>query len=142
MLNYLKNLFFKKKIKNFSTTLTDSTVGTDSRKELSDKVKKIIKRTKKIDKIDNEDLNTLSEFYFNTQPIKPGIYNLNKSFSDGMCFDISGVHTVYKSNGDVDNIYINLREVTFSNDIVITVSVKDFHETFKFFDLKPVTSKE
>jgi len=145
MFKFLKKWFTKEKpIKKFSTTLTTATEGSNNKKDISPEVAAIVKKLKKNsnENISNEELNTIISHFFNLKPVEPGVYNINKLFTEGMCFDISRVHTVYNKEGDIENIFINLREITFSNDIVVTVSIKDFHETFNRLDLQPVVSKE
>lgn len=138
MFQFLKKLFTKNKVKNYSTTLTPATEGVKTQRELSPEIKSLLSRIDKNDKITNEDLNKLSSFYFNTPTIQPGLYNLNKAMTDGMCFTIYHISTLKDPNGDLKDIHISLKDTVFENDLVITVSVKDFIEVFKKFDMKPI----
>ena len=139
MRNFIRRFFPKKKaeIAKFSITMTDATEGVGSQKELVPEVEAIVKRLKKSEMIDNNDLNKVASFYFNTDRIQAGIHNVNKPAMESMCFDISGVNVVYNKEGDVENIFLNMREIAFNFDMVITVSVKDFHEVFNHLKFKP-----
>lgn len=131
----------KPPVKNFSTTMTTADQGTDSQKELSPDIASLLKSIKKKENITNEDLNKLSGYFFNQPTIKPGVYNLHKAVIDSMCFEISAVNPVYDTKGDVANIYLELREMTYNNEFAITVSVKDFHEVFNHLTFKPIPQK-
>ena len=138
MFQFLKKLLSKNKVKNYSITLTPATEGVKTQRELSPEIKSLLSRIDKNDKITNEDLNKLSSFYFNTPAIQPGLYNLNKAMTDGMCFSIHHVTTVRDPEGELKDIHISLKDTVFENDLVITVSVKDFIEVFKKFEMKPI----
>ena len=138
MFQFFKNLFTKNKIKNYSTTLTPATEGVNKKRELSPEIQSLMGRIDKNDKINNEELNKLASFYFNTPKIEAGLYNLNKAMTDGMCFSIHHVTTVRDPEGELKDIHISLKDTIFENDLVITVSVKDFIEVFKKFEMKPI----
>jgi hypothetical protein len=143
MFNLIKRLFSRKKqIKKFSSTLTSATEGSNSKHELNPEIKEIFDKLKTNKGISNEHLNKVSEFYFQTPEIEPGLYNLSKTLADTMCFDISNVNAVFNKAGDIEDIFINLREVSHNLDMVITVSVKDFHEALTLLKLKPIEIKE
>lgn len=138
MFEFIRRWFPKKKaIKNFSFTTDPVTEGTNAKKDFSPEITEIVKRLKQNESITNEDLNKVTAFYFNQPTIEPGVYNINKSIAEAMCFEISGVNTVQNEQGDVVNIYLNLKEVTFNNEVVMTVSVKDFHEMFNRLNFQP-----
>lgn len=137
MLKFLKN-----NIKKFSTTLTDAKEGSNSKKDLSPEISDLVKRMNKNDNISNTELNKLITYFFNIKEIKPGLYVLNKTFTDGLCFDINKINVVIDENNDVVDILINLSDIVFDNNITITVSVKNFYEVFKEFKFKPLTIKE
>lgn len=142
MLAFIRKLLPKKKgIQNFSTTMTSAMDGVQSKKDLSPEITALLKGLKKKENISNEDLNKIVNFYFNQPVILPGLYGIHKSILDQMCFEINGVNPVFNKSGDIENVYLNLREVTFNNELVITVSVKDFHETFNHLNFQPVESK-
>ena len=138
MFQFFKNLFSKNKIKNYSTTLTPATQGVNKKRELSPEIQALMTRVNNNDKINNEELNKLASFYFNTPKIEAGLYNLNKVMTDGMCFSIYHVTTVRDPQGELKDIHISLKDTVFENDLVITVSVKDFIEVFKKFEMKPI----
>lgn len=138
MFQFFKNPFYKKKIKNYSTTLTPATQGVNKKRELSPDIRALMERVNNNDKINNEELNKLASFYFNTPKIEAGLYNLNKVMTDGMCFSIHHVTTVRDPQGELKDIHISLKDTVFENDLVITVSVKDFIEVFKKFEMKPI----
>jgi len=141
MIGLLKKWFTKKQsIKKFSTTLTPATEGTTTKKELSKEILDIINKIRKSDNVSNYDLNKIISYYFNLKPIEPGLFNLNKSIIENMCFEISKINFIYNEEEDIEDIFINLREITFNNDLVVTVSVKDFHEMFTHLNFQFVTS--
>lgn len=138
MFDFIRRWFPKKKaIKNFSFTTDPVTIGSDNKKEFSPEVKEIVGRLKQNESITNEDLNKVTAFYFNQPTIEPGVYNINKSIVEAMCFEITGVNTVQNEHGDIVNIYLNMKELTFNNEVVMTVSVKDFHEMFTRLNFQP-----
>lgn len=141
--NFIRRLLPKKKqeVKNFSTTMTTSMEGVSAMKNFSPEITAILKKLRKNEQIDNNDLNKVSSYYFNVREIEPGMYGASKPMFDGMCFDIIGVNTVYNPTGDIDNIYLTLKEVVHNLDLTITVSVKDFHEVFNLLTFKPVKTK-
>ena len=142
MFTFIRKLFSRKKqVKKFSTTLTTAIDGSNVKSDLSPEVDVIVKRLRKNETIGNEELNKVLDYYFNIPNIKPGLYNVNKSLVDKMCFDIDRVTTIRNGEGDIINIFLNLKEVTFNNDIAITISAKDFHETFNHLNLQPTESK-
>lgn len=142
MFKFIRRFFPKKSsVKNFSTTMTAATEGVTAQRHFSPEIKEILKRLKKNETINNEDLNKVIGFYFNLPSIEPGVYNINQSLTNGMCFEISNVNTVYNEQGDIENIFLNLKEITFNIEMVVTISAKDFHETFNRLNFQPVESK-
>lgn len=142
MFAFLRRFLPKKKplVQNFSTTMTTSNEGVEAMRDLSPEINAILKKLKKNEEIDNDDLNKVGGFYFNVRAIEPGVYGTTKPMFDGMCFDISGVNTVYNTNGDIENIYLTLKEVSFNVDLIITVSIKDFHEVFSLLHFQTVNN--
>ncbi len=135
MLSKLKSLFSrKKKIQNFSTTMTTAEEGTVSKAKLNPGIHNIVSRLGTDSKLSNEDLNKLLAYYFTVPPISPGAYNLNKTITDGFVFEIINVNTVLNDNKDVDNIYVTLRELTYNMELALSLSVKEFHEVLKPFN--------
>lgn len=143
MFKFIRRFFPKKKspVQNFSTTLTTAEEGAAAMKDLSPEIATILKRLRKNEEIDNDDLNKVSSFYFNVRAIEPGVYGTTKPMFDGMCFDIINVKTVHNSDGDIENIYLTLKEVAHGVDLMLTVSVKDFHEVFSLLHFQTVKSK-
>lgn len=140
MLSKLKSLFSRKKeIQKFSTTMTTAKEGDASKAKLNPSIHAIVARLGTDNKLSNDDLNKLITYYFNTPPIKPGVYNLNKSITDGFVFEIINVNTVLNDNQDVDNIYLTLRELTYNMELALSLSVNEFHEVLKPFN--PTTPK-
>jgi hypothetical protein len=129
-------------VKNYSTTMTTAVEGTNSKKELSPEITSVLSRLRKSETISNEELNKVLGFYFNTPPIEPGVYNFNTELSKGMCFDVSGINTIYNRNGDIENIFLNLKEITFNIGMVLTISAKDFHEALNRLNFQPIETKD
>lgn len=131
MFAFIRKFFPKKKVvQNFSTTLTTAAEGSHSHKEMFPEMKEVLQRLKKKDTVTNEDLNTVAAFYFNRPTVQPGLHNISKSILEGMCFDISAVSPEFNKQGDVTNIFLTMREVTMNNELIMIVSIKDFHEIF------------
>jgi len=132
MLSILKSLFNrKKKIKKFSTTMTTTESGENSKSKLNPAIYSIVSKLGTSSQLSNEDLNLLLSYYFKTPPIKPGVYNLNKAITDGFVFEIININTILNDNKDVDNIYITLRELTYNMELALSLSVNEFHEVLK-----------
>lgn len=144
MLNFIRRFLPKKKLnlKSFGTTMTTAVEGVDSKKELSPEITTILSRLRKSETISNEELNKVLGFYFNVPTIEHGVYNFHSSLLKGMCFDISGINIVYNRKGDIENIFLNLKEITFNIDMVVTISAKDFHEAFSYLNFQPLETKE
>lgn len=140
MLSKLKSFFSrKKKVKNFSTTMTTAQEGSDSKAKLNPSIHALVSRLGSDSKLSNDDLNKLLAYYFTVPPIKPGVYNLNKDITNGFVFEIINVNTVLNEQQDVDNIYVTLRELTYNMELALSLSVKEFHEVLKPFN--PTTPK-
>jgi len=137
MLDFFSFFFKQKPIKNHSLTLTAATEGSDTKADLNPEVKTIAKKIKLKQEIDNEELNKLLSFYFNTENIPAGYFKFRKSFAEGMVFEIKKLSTEENENGDISKVSLTLFDIMFNNEIEVKVSVKDFHELFqpqKFFN--------
>lgn len=140
MLEYIKKLLIKNRLKRYSTTMTLATEGVNSKKNLSQEIKSLIKRIKSGNKISHEEVNTLLSFYFNKKEINPGIYTFNKNITNGMVFKIDSVNTILNKDNDVENVFITLVDIVYNIEFTITISGKEFYEVFK--DFKPKQSPE
>lgn len=144
MFSFIDRLFRRKKdkgIKQFSTTLTSANEGEDSLKNLSPDMKQLVESLNE-EFVTSETLNTVSKFFFNTPEFKPGVYTFNKPMTDGMCFTISQVKTIFKENGDLDDIHLILNDVVFMEAFSVTVSIKNFHEFFNNLNINQINQKE
>lgn len=142
MFKFIKKLFDKKpEIKKYSTTETEATEGSNSKADLNPEIKEIVSKLTKKDKISNNELNKLIEFYFNKAPIVNHLYKLNDSYTKGMCFSIDSVNTVSDEQKDICNIVLTMNELTFNAEINISISIKDFHEFFSPVSVQPVITE-
>lgn len=131
MFAFIRKFLPKKKVvQTFSTTLTTAEEGSKRQQDMFPEMKALLRRMKKSDKVTNEDLNAIGGFYFNQPTIQPGMYNINKAVLEGMCFDINAISPEYNDQGDVTNVFLTMREVTMNNELIMVVSIKDFHEIF------------
>ena len=138
MLSFLKRMIVQSEpenLKQYSLTTTPASEGSDCKADLHSDIRTILTKIKYNESINNQELNKLNEFYFNKPNIPAGVFTLNKDFVNGMVFEIKRIDTVNDINGDIDNIYITLSEMTLSNEMSLTISVKDFHEIFQHFQL-------
>lgn len=143
MFDTIKRIFSrKKKIKKFSSTTTDATIGSNSKLDLNPEIKEIVNIVHKADNINNSQLNKLMAFYFNKPPIEHHLYKLNKAFSDSMCFELDAVNTIFDKEKDVENIVLNMKEVTYNIELSLRISVRDFHEILKPLEFKPAPIKQ
>lgn len=145
MFDFLKNIFNRKDknkdIKKFSSTTTDATEGSNSKRELNPEINHLLTKLDLGDNINNDDLNKLLKYYFNKDEIKPGIYKLNPDMVEGMCFNINTVNTIIdKETKDVENIVLVMNEIVYNSEINLHISVKDFHEFLKY--IEPFKPKE
>ena len=140
MKKLLDRLFGRKQeIKKFSSTTTDATEGSNSKADLNPHIKELLNKIKGGEVIDNEQLNQLSSFYFNTPTIEPLLYRLNPAMvKQGMLFNIEGVSTIMNADGDLDNILITMKEIVFNVEMTMNISVKDFHEIME--KVQPIRS--
>lgn len=137
MLSFLKKVFTRKKrVKKFSTTLTDSREGVNSKRLLNSEINELLNKLDSKNIINNEELNKLIEFYFNKERIRPGIYKLNPDMASYLLFNINGVNTILDSETkDVVNIVLTMTEMANNVELNINVSVKDFHDFFKYVEI-------
>jgi len=144
MFNFLKELFFKKrKIKKYSTTLTDVYKGEDNKLNLNPELNLLIEEIKNNNKkINNEDLNKILNFYFpNLKNIEPTLYIFNKDFTNNMVFDINKINFIWNEN-ELYDIILDIKEVTYDMELKIFISIKNFHEVFKKINQKLNIVKE
>lgn len=139
MISLIRELFNKRKIKNYSSTTTSAEEGHNSKKSFDKEIESIVKKATNREDITNIELNKLSSFYFNTPNISSGVFSLNENMLRGTVFEIKRVDSVLDSNGDIENMCIVLKEITLNNELSVTVSVKDFHEIFNHIQLKQLT---
>lgn len=138
MLNFLKRIIVQSEpetIKQYSLTTTSVNEGSDCKADLDSEIRRILTKITYNETINNQELNKLNDFYFNKPNIPSGVFTLNKDFVNGMVFEIKRIDTVNTINGDIDNIYITLSDITLNNEMSLTISVKDFHEIFQHFQL-------
>lgn len=134
MFSYFKKLFSKnKEIKPYSTTLTRVTEGVSELKSLSPEVDQILYKLKTEGNIDNESLNKVASFYFNTPNIPVSYFLQRKEMFDGVCFQINSVVSVNNPKGDVEDIKLVLTDAVYGSDLTMTISVQLFHEFFQSF---------
>ena len=136
MFKFIKKLFYRKKeIKKYSTTLTDAYSGENNKLDLNPEISLLINEIKSNKRqLSNTDLNKIINFYFpNLKNVEPALYIFNKAYTDSMVFDINGINFVWEKE-KLDNIVLDIREVTYEMEFKIFISVKNFHEVFKIFN--------
>ena len=57
-----------------------------------------------------------------------------------MSVRISDVKTVYDDTLEIENIFVQLEDMVYGYDLVLTVNVKDFHELFTRLPLEKLPS--
>ncbi len=129
MINFIKRFFSKEKpIKQFSSTTTPATEGSDAKRDLDPSIGSLIDLLKKGEQINNVQLNQLAQFYFGVGAIPNSYYKFNPSFQEGMTFEIEGVDTSINEVNDIVSIHLSMKEIVYNVDITMRISVKDFHE--------------
>lgn len=137
MKEFLKRLIGKKSVlKQFSSTTTEATEGSDAKRDLDPMIGPLIDRLIKGDAINNTEMNKLAQFYFNVGEIAPCNYKFNNVFLEGMSFQIEGVETETNEVKDIVKIRLSMREIVYNVDLVMKINVKDFHEFL--IPIKPV----
>lgn len=137
MFSRLKALFSKNKpsFKNYSYSNDPATVGTNSRKDLDPEIKAIVdkldRQSNKENAINNEELNKLAAFYFNTPTIEPGLFAFNTAIADNMVFNLVRIDTVHDQNGDVSNIILTMTEMVYGIEFTTILPITSFHEVFR-----------
>lgn len=144
MFGFFKKLFKRNKnkdIKRYSSTLAPANEGFNSKRECSQEIDKILTKLEssinstETDNINNIELNKLVSYYFNKPDIPPGFYKLNISMLEGLCFNIEAVGTILdKDNRDVTNIILTMKEYLYNSEFYINISVKEFHDFFKYIE--------
>ena len=128
----LKRWFGKKEtkpeIKQFSSTTTDATEGSNAKRDLDPSIGELIDRLKQGEQINNSQLNQLAAFYFNVAMIPNSYYKFNPAIQEGMTFEIEGVDTSTNEVNDIVSIHLTMKEVVYNVDLTMRISVKDFHE--------------
>lgn len=132
MKEFFKRLISKKeKIKRFSSTITDATKGSSAKRDLDPTIGPLIDELIKGSTISNSQLNKLAQFYFNVADIPNTNYKFNNIFVEDMVFQIEGITTETNEVKDIVSIHLTMREIIYNIDLVVTISVNDFHEFFK-----------
>lgn len=78
--------------------------------------------------ITHDELNTLAHLYFNIT-IKNCLYTQRNVSGYGQIFEIVNVQVEHEDN-KLGDIIITLKEVGLDQMLLMTVSIKDFHEVF------------
>lgn len=117
-----------KEIKQFSSTTTDATEGSNAKRDLDPNIGPLIDLLKQGEQINNTQLNKLAQFYFNVGKIPNTFYKFNNIIQQDMVFEIEGVDTTTNEVNDIVSIHLSMKEVAFNVDISLRVSVKDLHE--------------
>lgn len=137
MINFFKKLLGKdkdKEIKRFSSTTTSATEGSNAKKDLDPEIKEMVDRLKNGHQINHSELNKLAQFYFNVGYIPRTLYKFNPVIQQGMTFEIDSVDTSTNEVNDIVSIHLSMKELVYNVDIVMRISVEDFHEF-----LQPIT---
>lgn len=121
-------------VANYSTTLTTAQEGAKTRKELCPEVANILDNFEKEKRIDNDGLNKVASFYFNTPNIPPTFFVLRREMSDGACMNINSVVKVEDASGELTDLKVMLTDAVYGSDLTLTISVKLFHEFFQSFE--------
>lgn len=138
MKKLLQRIFRKKsisdthrEIKQFSSTITPATEGSNAKHNLNPTISSLIHKLKHGEHITNPQLNQLVSFYFNVNYIPNSYYKFNAAIQQGMTFEIEGVDTITNEVDDIVEIKLTMREVVYNVDLTMKISVKDFHEFLK-----------
>lgn len=118
----------KNEMKQFSSTITTATEGSNAKHDLDPAISDLINKLKDGEQISNSQLNKLASFYFNIPPIPNSYYKFNSSIQQGMTFEIEGVDTITNEVDDIIAIKLILRELVYNIDLTMKINVKDFHE--------------
>ncbi len=131
MINFLKRLFSKDQtpnIKKFSSTTTSALEGSNAKKDLDPEISEMVDRINNGKQINHTELNKLAQFYFNVGYIHKTLYKFNPVIQQGMTFEIDSVDTSTNEVNDIVSIHLSLKELVYNVDIVMRISVQDFHE--------------
>lgn len=138
MFQWLLKKLKARKLANYSTTLTDSSVGTKSLHELNPNIKNSIKKIKNNESLEVDEFNELLQFYFKTRGIESNLYRFNKAILDSCVFELKYSKIFLDSDtDDVRKITLELKEVTHNIDMVITIDAKELYEAFEPFNFSP-----
>ena len=131
--NIIKSWFYKNEtIKNFSTTLTDASEGTNSLGKLNPALTEKISKELKAGAVSIGTTMEAMEFFLNTKRIDfSRWYKLNPEMVNLAIFRTEHLHYNRDTDGTVTDIYVTLSEESLGHNLKIRLSVKDFREIFK-----------
>lgn len=126
MIKRLLAFIRKKKVKQIGFSTETADVGFTSKEE-------IFKRIRKQKTIEHDDLNVLSDLYFNVT-FKNTYYRFRNSDNYGQYFQIKDFLLVTDiSNSDLIDITLVLHDEAFGTSLKLMISVKDINEVFENF---------
>ena len=126
--------------KRYSTTLDSAKEGVQLKEDLDPSIKEIVSKFRQSNAINHDELNKVISYYFNVPHIEPGVYSFNLNIITGMSVRITDVKTVYDDTLEIENIFVQLEDMVYGYDLVLTVNVKDFHEFFIRLPLEKLPS--
>lgn len=126
--------------KRYSSTLDSAREGVQLKEDLDPTIKEIICKVRQSNAISHDELNKVISYYFNVPHIEPGVYSFNLNIITGMSVRITDVKTVYDDTLEIENIFVQLEDMVYGYDLVLTVNVKDFHELFTRLPLDTLLS--
>lgn len=126
MIKKLLDFFRKKKVKSIGFTTETADIGFNSKEEIFKEL-----RSKK--QISHDELNVLSDLYFNVT-FKNTFYRFRNSDNYGQYFQIKDFYLVTDiSKTELIDITMVLHDDAFGTSLKIHVSVKDLNEIFENF---------
>lgn len=126
MISKLLAFFRKKKVKEIGFTTDTADIGFNSKEE-------VFKRIRKQKTIQHDDLNVLSDLYFNVT-FKNTFYRFRNSENYGQYFQIKDFFLVTDlSNTDLIDITLVLHDEAFGTSLKLMISVKEINEVFENF---------
>lgn len=118
----------KPKIKQVSYSTESADDGVVSQEKIFDHILK--NKT-----IGHKDINNLAKTLFNTE-IDSNLFCFRSGGPYGLVLSIYSVHVSRSKEGGIDDIYFTMKDYSFGTSLEVIISVKDFKEMLRPFNLK------
>ena len=131
----------ERKVTTQTTTTIDSAACVNPTGGVTSEVDLIIQKAKRQERVTPRETNLLLAERLDVKSLESTIFKLQDNLVKNALFNIESVTVIVDKDETVTDVSFKLSEICYGLNMEVTISAKDFHDTFDPFHLDPELDK-